>query len=72
MSRPLWPEDMETLCPSVPLCMRHALAIDCNILLHIAVWPQTVGELGRQSICLSLSVPGSSVVSLLLFYFILC
>lgn len=43
MSRPLWPEDMETLCPYVPLHMRHALAIYCNILLHIAIWPQPVG-----------------------------
>ena len=48
MSWPLWPEDMETLCPSVPLRMRHTLAVYCNILLHIAIWPQTVGVLRRQ------------------------
>ena len=56
MSRPLWPEDMETLCPSVRPHMRHALAIYCNILLHVAVWPQTVAALRGRSIsaCLSL------------------
>lgn len=73
MSRPLWPEDMETLCPSVPLHMRHALAIYCNILLHIAICPQPVGVLRIHSLsaCCLWVLPtcclAFSVVSLLLF-----
>lgn len=68
MSRPLWPEDMETLCPSVPLHMRHALAVYCNILLHIAIWPQTVGVLRRQLFfCAAYLLSLTSVVSVLLF-----
>lgn len=34
MSWPLWPQDMETLCPSAPFHTRHALAIYCTILLN--------------------------------------
>ena len=52
MSRPLWPEDMETLCPSVPLRMRHALPIYCNILLHVAVWPHTDSGSVEKTVCL--------------------
>lgn len=57
MSWPLWPEDMETLCPSVPLHMRQAIAFYCNILLPIAIWPQPVGVMRIHSLstcCLSL------------------
>lgn len=33
MSRPLWPEDAETLCPSVPLHMRHVL-VPLHLVSH--------------------------------------
>lgn len=33
MSRPLWPEDVETLCPSVPLHMRHVL-VPLHLVSH--------------------------------------
>lgn len=66
MSRPLWPEDMETLCPYVPLHMRHALAIYCNILLHIAIWPQPVGAPRIRSLS-----AGAAHSLVLLFLFLL-